>query len=110
MQKLKNMQANYGEIEIKSLINKVRIFKKEIGLYQIFEITNNFDFIVKLTNGRILLKLKELQDNEKDEITPEQLMEIAKRFDSSTKKTNMQQQTTTKFQQSNTTPKIITQK
>jgi len=47
------MQANYGENEIKSLLQKVRIFNKDIGAYQIFAITENFDYAVKLWNTQI---------------------------------------------------------
>lgn len=35
------MQANYGENDIKSLLQKLRIFNKEIGTYQVFAITEN---------------------------------------------------------------------
>lgn len=87
------MEANYGENEIKSLLLKVRIFNKEIGAYQIFAITENFDYTVKLSNGRILIKLKELQDDEQDALTPTQLTAIAKRFNSSTSPAKNEQQT-----------------
>ena len=87
------MQANYGENEIKSLLQKVRIFNKDIGSYQIFAITDNFDYAVKLSNGRILLKIEELQDDEREILTPERLTAIANRFVSSTEqKTNTKQQ------------------
>ena len=92
------MQANYGENEIKSLLQKVKIFNKEIGTYQVFAITENFDYAVKLSNGRILLKIEELQDDEKDALTPEYLTAIANRFVSSN-----EQKPDTK-QQNNPTP------
>lgn len=88
------MQANYGEYEIKSLLQKVKIFNKEIGSYQVFAITENFDYAVKLSNGRILLKLEDLQDDERDALTPDRLTEIANRFIFSTSQTTTQEKTT----------------
>ncbi|MCO6500615.1 MAG: hypothetical protein J5I47_09590 [Vicingus serpentipes] len=100
------MQANYGENEIKSLLQKVRIFNKDIGSYEVFAITDNFDYAVKLSNGRILLKIEELQDDERDALTPERLTAIANRFVSSTgQKTNTGQQNTQATQQSTPAPK-----
>ena len=87
------MQANYGENEISSLLQKVKIFNKEIGSYQIFAITENFDYAVKLSNGRILFKLEELQDDERDALTPERLTAIANRFISSASQTASQEMT-----------------
>lgn len=88
------MQANYGEIEIKSLLQKVKIFNKEIGSYEVFAITENFDYAVKLSNGRILLKLEELQDDERNALTPDQLTAIANRFISSISQTTIQEKST----------------
>jgi type II secretory pathway pseudopilin PulG len=89
------MQANYGENEIQSLLQKVRIFNKEIGSYQLFAITDSFDYAVKLSNGRILIKIEELQDDERDALTPDRLTAISKRFISSTAETNSKQTQTT---------------
>lgn len=77
------MQANYSENEIKSLLQKVRIFNKEIGAYELYAITENFDYAVKLTNGKILIKIEELQNDAQDALTPDQLTKIANRFVSS---------------------------
>ena len=88
------MQANYGEHEIKSLLDKVKIFNKEIGSYQFFAITENFDYAVKLSNGRILFKLEELEDDERDALTPDRLATISNRFISSTSQTTTQEKTT----------------
>lgn len=87
------MEAYYGENEIKSLLQKVRIFNKEIGSYQVFAITENFDYAVKLSNGKILLKLEELQDDELDVLTPDRLTSIANRFICSTPQTVTQEKT-----------------
>jgi hypothetical protein len=88
------MEATYGENEIKSLIQKARIFNKDIGSYELFAITDNFDYAVKLSNGKMVLKVEELQDDEKDVLTPENLTAIANRFISSSSETNSQEQTT----------------
>lgn len=77
------MQARYGETEINALLQKVRIFNKAIGSYQLFAITESFDYAVKLSNGRILIKIEELQDDERDALTPDRLSAIARRFTSS---------------------------
>lgn len=76
------MEANYGETEIKVLLQKVRIFNKEIGKYELFAITGDFDYAVKLSNGKLLLKLEELQDDERDALTAKDLEKIALRFTS----------------------------
>lgn len=81
------MQANFGETEIKALLQKVKIFNKEIGSYQVFAITENFNYVLKLSNGRILIKVEELIDNERAALTPDRLTAIASRFISSTSKT-----------------------
>jgi len=77
------MQANYGENEIRSILQKVRIFNKNVGEYQMFAITSDFDYTVKLSNGKILLKIEELQDDTADSLTPEGIQAIANRFVSS---------------------------
>jgi len=87
------MEANYGENEIISLLKKVRIFNKEIGSFQSFAITENFDYVVKLSNGMIYFKLEEIQDDERDSLTPEQLIAIANRFVSSNSQTTSQEKT-----------------
>ena len=74
------MQVNYGENEIKTLLQKVRIFNNDIGAYQVFAITEHFDYTVKLSNGKILIKLEDLQDDEHNAMTPERLTTIAKRY------------------------------
>ncbi|MBK6834087.1 MAG: hypothetical protein IPG89_07355 [Bacteroidetes bacterium] len=71
------MQANYGTNEIQSLLQKVKIFNKEIGAFEIYAITENFDYAVKLNNGKILLKVEDLQDDERDALTPERLKLIS---------------------------------
>lgn len=74
------MEAKYGENEIRSLLQKVRIFNKDIGQYEMFAITENFDYVVKLSNGRIVLKPEELQRDEREDLTPALLGTIASRF------------------------------
>ena len=98
------MQATYGESEIKSLLQKVRIFNKNIGSFEIFAITDNFDYAVKLTNGKILFKIEELQDDERDALTPESLSSIANRFVSTIKQADNTDQKITQISQSSTPP------
>jgi len=98
------MQINYGENEIKSLLSKLKIFNKEIGNYQIFAITENFDYAIKLSNGKLLIKVEDLQDDQNDALTPERLQAIASRFASSNTKTQPLSQT-----QSKAVPSVTTQ-
>lgn len=74
------MPSNYEEKELLALLLKVRIFNKAIGNYKLHAITPEFDFAVKLSNGRILITMEELQAEVEGELAPENLMEIAKRF------------------------------
>jgi len=77
------MKANYSEKEIQNLLVKVRIFNNKIGTYEVFAITDNFDYVVKTSNGKILLKIEELQDDGKEGLTRARLEAIAARFVSS---------------------------
>jgi uncharacterized protein YxeA len=77
------MQINYGENEIKALLVKLRIFNRDIGNYQAFAISDSFDYPTKLDNGTILIKLEDLQDDERGVLTPAQLTAISNRFKSS---------------------------
>jgi len=74
------MQANYQENEITSVLQKVKIFNKNIGAYEMHAINDNFDYVVKLSTGKIVIKVEELQDDAKDALTPERLTAIAARF------------------------------
>lgn len=78
------MEAKFNEESIKALIQKVRIFNKDIGTYQMYAITENFDYAVKITNGRLTIRLEDLQGDENDTITPERLKAIADSFKSDT--------------------------
>lgn len=90
------MQVNYGEPELRSVLQKAKIFNKNIGEYQMFAITANFDYAVKLSNGTIAIKIEDLQDDSSDSLTPERLQTIASRFVSSSASTNTNSETTSK--------------
>ncbi|ASS50175.1 MAG: hypothetical protein A3D31_11440 [Candidatus Fluviicola riflensis] len=74
------MQANYSEKEIISLLQKVQIFNRSIGSYEMFAINNSFDYVIKLSNGTIYFKVSELKDDENGTISPETLNQISQRF------------------------------
>lgn len=57
------MQPTYDEKDIISLLDKVRVYNKEIGEYKMFTVTENFDYEVQLSNGKILFKKEELSEN-----------------------------------------------
>lgn len=80
------MQASYNEQNINALLQKLRIFNKAIGSYELFAINETFQYVVKLSNGRILLSLEDLQNDEKDSLTPERLAQIANSFKPTTAK------------------------
>ncbi len=86
------MQVNYGEHEIKSVLQKVKIFNNGIGTYQLFVIDGNFDYAVKLSNGKITIKMEDIQDDEREALTPERLTAIANGFVSSNPETKTQAQ------------------
>lgn len=83
------MQANYSEKEIIALLQKVQIFNRSIGTYEMFAINNSFEYVVKLSNGTIYFKVSELQEDENGTILPETLDKISDRFSNGS--TNQQQ-------------------
>ncbi|MFM2155258.1 MAG: hypothetical protein RL516_7 [Bacteroidota bacterium] len=74
------MQLFYGSDQIKSLLQKAKIFDNRIGTYHSFIIDGNFNFVINLSNGSILINLEELQDDERGLLNPERLTIIANRF------------------------------
>ncbi len=50
------MKNTYTKIEIISLLDKLKIFNKNIGEYQNFVATDNQEYFVQLSNGRIIVK------------------------------------------------------
>ncbi len=73
------MQPTYDEKDIISLLDKVRAYNKEIGEYKIFTVTENFDYEVQLSNGKILFKKEELSEDT-DESKIENMYLTARRF------------------------------
>lgn len=76
------MQVNFGETEIKSVLSKLKIFNKEIGDYEMFTINEDFNYIVKLNNGIITLKVEELSDDIANNLNHEAYHLISLRFKS----------------------------
>ena len=74
------MEALFTEVEIRSLLNKVKVFNNEIGEYQLFAINHSFDYVIKLTNGSIFVTVEELEANTNDRLSSETLKNIAERF------------------------------
>jgi len=74
------MEVKYGAVQLKSLLDKARIFNRQIGEFQCFTVTDDFKYIVKLTNGTIWFELIDLQRNERFELNPEMLESMASRF------------------------------
>jgi hypothetical protein len=73
------MQSTYGEKEIISLLDRARAYNKGIGEYKMFTVTENSDYEVLLSNGKILLRKEELPDDV-SELSIEDLYLIARRF------------------------------
>lgn len=74
------MHIHYTEDEISRLLAKAKFFNPQMGTFQFYAITEGFDYVVKLTNGSIVIKLDELRDETSRGLTSEQLKEIASRF------------------------------
>lgn len=72
--------AKYNRQDFEQILSKVRLFNSEIGNYVIHANTEDFNFNVKLNNGRIKILWEELQD--KDFLDNKRLQAIANRFQS----------------------------
>lgn len=77
------MEIKFGEAEIKDLLGKVKIFKPELGEYQLFTTNESFNYFVKLSNGSVTFTIDDLIDNQNQTLTPETLSRIAASFKSS---------------------------
>ncbi len=80
LEKKYKMEVKFGKDEIQSLLSRTRIFNKEIGEYQMHVMNDNFDYLIVLSNGKIVVNFQELLSNKEDTITPELLNTISKRF------------------------------
>ncbi|WP_336517563.1 hypothetical protein [Pollutibacter soli] len=74
------MQAKYGEKEIIVFLQKLRLFNKEIGSYSGFVLNEQFRYVVKLSNGRIIIDPKDLILDEAENLSPEEIKTIATGF------------------------------
>ncbi|WP_430403431.1 hypothetical protein [Fluviicola sp.] len=74
------MELKFSELDIKDLLGKVKIFEPNLGDYQFFTITEQFYYLIKLSNGTIHFKLDELIANKEDRISRHEYELIAKRF------------------------------
>jgi hypothetical protein len=70
----------YGESEIRSLLSKTRQYNQSIGEYKLYAPFELFDYAVKLSNGRIILKVEDLQDDERGTLSGERIKSIANSF------------------------------
>lgn len=77
------MQADFTELEILDLLNKVKIFNPRLGDLQLFTINEQFLYVIKLTNGTIHFSVDELIANRMLKISANDLANIAARFVSS---------------------------
>lgn len=74
------MQATFGEKELKNLLEKIRIFNHYIGEYELFAITEHFDYVVKLDNGTLPIRITDLIANRENKLSPGMLQVMADRF------------------------------
>ena len=67
---------------IQTIIRMARVYNNEIGSYEMHVLNGNFDYAVKLSNGRLVVPPEVAQDIEKGEqfVTSEQIKEIANTF------------------------------
>jgi hypothetical protein len=72
-------RANYNRNDIEQILSLARIYNSTIGSYDDHAIdSNDFNYLVKLKNGKIKIFWEELQD--KNHLTAERLQAIAARF------------------------------
>lgn len=74
------MEIKFSEFDIRDLLSKVTVFEPTIGNYQLFTVNEQFQYIVKLSNGTIYFTLDELLANREQRISKEQLILIGGRF------------------------------
>lgn len=79
------METNFGEIEVKLLLQKVQIYNKKVGQFKSLNVTTNFEYIVGLSNGKITFKFSEMETDKNNMLTPLQLTSIGNRFISNEK-------------------------
>lgn len=73
------------EENIRSLINKVKIFNHHVGDYQLHRYTDPFHCFIQLTNGTIFFTVNELQANKNQQLDLEMMVTITGRFEPSMK-------------------------
>jgi hypothetical protein len=74
------MEVKFGEAEIKDLLVKVKIFKPELGDYQLHTMNEQFMYFVKLSNGSITISITDLIANQNHAHNPNTLMNLANSF------------------------------
>lgn len=74
------MELKITTEDIQKLLEKVKIFNREIGNYKMHVMNDNFDYAIMLDNGRLILKLDELISDRNGTISPESLKSISNRF------------------------------
>ncbi len=74
------MEATFGIIEIKTLLQKIQVYNKRVGQFKSFTLSPNFDYVVQLTNGKITIKFSEMQADQTNSLTPLQITSIGTRF------------------------------
>ena len=76
------MELKITSEDIQKLLDKVKIFNREIGNYKMHVMNDSFDYAIMLDNGRLLFKLDELISDRNGTMSPESLKLISDRFKS----------------------------
>ena len=76
------MELKITSEDIQALLDKVKIFNREIGNYKMHVMNDSFDYAIMLDNGRLLFKLDELISDRNGTMFPESLKLISDRFKS----------------------------
>lgn len=69
-------QSTYG---VQSIVNRARELNPKIGIYQEHFINDNFRFVVRLSNGRLVMSREIAEDFQvqPDSVTQERLQRVA---------------------------------
>ena len=76
---MREMSGDFGKSGVKYILEQAKNFNREIGSYQVHAVDpENFNYVIKLSNGRISITWEELQ--ERYYLTEEGMRSIAGRF------------------------------
>ncbi len=75
-------QSNQYTAGVRAVVNSARVYNNEIGSYEMHIVDGNFNFAVKLSNGRVVMSPEIAQDMESGPqyVSPERIKAVAATF------------------------------